>query len=292
MLFLVVLFLLKTTSIFEKKEISQSVNQGPRLDVGMTVEDAVNKDTDGDGIPDWQENLYGLDPTKKETTPGIPDSVAMDTLKAKEGSSTKTTNVNNQATENLTQTDKFSRELFATVAAASQNGAMDPATIEKLTASLADQIQNAPARKVFSLLDIKTINDNSVKAFTNYNNALINIYKKYPPVSYVILDVLQKLMPDQNTVDTSVLVKLDPIIKQANNVIAAMTKTSVPQSISTLHLNVINAMERLAENLSDIKLYNSDTIMALGGISMYQKSSTQLESALNNLANIINQKLK
>jgi hypothetical protein len=68
-------------------------------------------------------------------------------------------------------------------------------------------------------------------------------------------------------------------------------KTNVPQSISTLHLNVINSLERVAENISDIKLYDNDSIIALGGISKYQENATQLESDLNNLANAINQKL-
>ena len=253
----------------------------------------VNKDADGDGIPDWQEGLYGLDPTKKETTPGIPDSVAIDKLKAEQ----KKVNAKQgrmetaQSKENLTQTDKFSRELFATVVAASQNGVMDQATIEKLVASLADKIQNSPPRKVFSIFDIKTINNDTVQAFTNYNNALDNISKKYPPTNYTILDVLQKFIIDENNVDVSALIKLDPIIKQINKVMEEMIKTSAPQSISNLHLNVINSFQRLAENLSDLRLYDSDPIVALGGISKYQENATRLESDLYNLANAIIKKL-
>lgn len=298
--FIIFLFVLKTTSLSnslsKNKETYQRAGQenANGLSYGdLSLQDLVNKDTDGDGILDWQENLYGLDPTKKETTPGISDSVAITKLRTEQGNNIKITDTdkNSQNIANLSQTDKFSRELFATIATASQNGTMDQAAIDKLGASLADQIKNSPPRKIFSISEIKVINDNSIQALNTYNNAMDKIYKKYPGVNYTILDVLQKFMIDENNVDTSVLVKLNPIIEQINNIIGAMIKTSVPESISVLHLNFINAEERLMENLSDIQLYDSDPIVALGGISNYEVNANKLESAINSLANTIMQKL-
>ena len=252
----------------------------------------MNRDTDGDGILDWEEGLYGLDPTKKETVPGVPDNSSINRLKNEQEENEQGESLLKINTENLTETEKFSRELFATVAATSQNGVIDQATIEQLGASLSDKIQNTPPRKIFLVFDIKIINDDSVQSFKNYNGALNNINKKYPATNYTILDVLEKFIADENNVDVSALTKLDPIIEQTNKIITAMTKTSVPQSISNLHLNIINGLEKLSENLSDIKLYESDAIIALGGISKYQENSNQLELDLNNLANTINQKLK
>ncbi|MEK7539172.1 MAG: hypothetical protein AAB595_00815 [Patescibacteria group bacterium] len=294
--FVVALFLLKTTSVFKNKETYQSVNQENSLTYdNVTIKDLVNKDTDGDGIPDWEEGLYGLDPTKKETAPGTPDNVAIGKLKSKTEQNQQglplLENRDNQGKENLTQTDKFSRELFATVAAASQNGPMDQATIDALSASLADKIQNSPPRKVFLISEIKTTSDDSVKTFTNYINTFNSLQKKYPAMDYTVLDVLQKFMVDENTVDSSVLVKLDPIIEQTKKVVEGMVKMTVPQSVSTLHLNVVNSLERLVENISDIKLYDSDTIMALGGISKYEENMTKLDSEVDNLMSAINQKL-
>ena len=200
-------------------------------------------------------------------------------------------NGDNQSIENLTQTDQFSRELFSTIATLNQNGIVDQATIDKLGASLAEKIQNPIIRKVFLISDIKTINDNSVQAFINYNNALNSIFQKYP-TTYSVLDVLQEFIIDENSVDVSVLSKLNPIIEQSNKVMTAMVKMNVPQSLSVLHLNFINTLQRLVENLSDIKLYDNDSIVALGGISKYKENTTQLESDLNNLVNVIDQKLK
>ncbi|OGI60369.1 hypothetical protein A2641_01475 [Candidatus Nomurabacteria bacterium RIFCSPHIGHO2_01_FULL_37_25] len=277
---------------FENTETYQKNNKESGLIYGdLTLEDLVTKDADGDKVPDWQEGLFGLDPTKKETTPGTPDSVAIEKLKDTKADLAGTIEKINSDTENLTATERFSRELFATIVSASQNGAVNEASIEKLTSSLAEKVQNSPPRKVFSIFDVKVVNNDTVQAFKNYNDALNSIYTKNSGINYTVLDVLQEFIVDEDNVDASVLAKLDPIIKNMNKVMEELIKTRVPQSISDLHLKVINSHERIIENLSDIRLYDSDPIMTLGGISNYQKNVNQLESSLGNLFTAVSQKL-
>lgn len=290
-IFLVTIFFLKNTSVFKNKETYQRAGQESGLTYGNAlIKDLINKDTDGDKILDWEEGLWGTDPTKKETTPGTPDSVAIDKLSAQDklAPGREQTEPSN---ENLTKTDQFSRELLATIVTLNQNGQVDQATIDKLGDSLAEQIQNSVPRKIYTVFDIKTTNSNTAQAFIDYNNALNNIYTKHPVTNYTILDVLQKFSADENDVDENALLKLDPIIAQTNKVIEEMLKISAPQSISVLHLNVINGLEKLSENISDIKLFDTDIIVALSAISKYQDTAARLELSLNNLANAINQKL-
>ena len=294
MAFLVALFLLKNESVFKNKGnyTNQETNQARLIYGNTTIGDLVSKDTDSDGVPDWEESLWGTDPTKKETAPGIPDSVAIEKLSAKGGpaSGGKETGVQ-QESENLTQTEKFSREFFATVATLSQNGAMDQATADKISDSLAERIQNSTPQKIFTLIDIKISTDNSVQAIKNYNNTLNSIYQKNP-LKYTVMDVLQKFIGDGNNVDASALSQLDLIIKQTNRIIDGMVKMSVPQYLALLHLDLINRLQRLVENLNDIKLYDTDTVVALSGISKYDQNTTALESAVNKLINAIDEKLK
>lgn len=255
----------------------------------LTIEDLVNKDTDGDGILDWEEGLFGTDPTKKETTPGIPDQKAVSKMRAEQGSDKKTTKTNT-GEENLTQTEKFSRELFGTIAAASQSGTMDQASIEALSNSLAEKIKNPVVRKVYLLSDLKIGTSENKEAIKTYGDALDKIQKLYT-VNYTVLDVLQKFIVDDNNVDTSVLTQLDPIISQTKKVIDTALKTSVPQSLSILHLNVINSLEKLMENLNDIKLYDTDSIVSFGAISQYQPNADALSVNIANLQNAVAQKL-
>ncbi|MFA6520122.1 MAG: thrombospondin type 3 repeat-containing protein [Candidatus Paceibacterota bacterium] len=279
------------TSLFKKGNENQTPNQEGLTYRTTTIGELVSKDTDGDGIADWEETLWGTDPTKTETTPGTRDDVTISKLRAEQEASTPGTSDTSQDTENLTQTDQFSRELFSTIVATTQSGAMDQATVDKITDSLAEKVQNVAPKKVFVMSDLKIVNKNDVQAFVTYNTALTAVYQKYK-MDYTVLDVLQKFIIDENNVDVTVLKELNPIITNTNKMIDALVKISVPSSVSAIHLSVINSLERLVENLSAIKLFDTDVIVALGGISQYEKNAAKLESDSNNLANAINQKLK
>jgi len=287
-LFLVALFFIKNKTTFfngGKEVVSNGLNTGT-----ATLAEIINKDTDGDGILDWEEGLWGTDPTKKETTPGISDSDAIEKLKAENRANIKNADGNESIAENLTKTDQFSRELFSTMVSLNQNGVVDQATIDKLGVSLAEKIQNPEIRKVFAISDIKTINDDSIQAFTNYDSTLNKIFEKYP-TNYSVLDVLEEFMIDEDTVDVDVLTKLDQIIGQTEKIINELVKMNTPQSLSVLHLNFINSLERLLENTSDIKLFDTDAILALSGISKYEENANKLEIDFNNLINTVSQKL-
>ena len=291
--FLVVLFFIKNKSVFTNSTDSALNKQNEGLTYSSAiVGDLINKDTDGDGVLDWEESLWGTDSRKKDTTPGISDNLAIEKLKIAQGKIERGESSLNsaQSEEKLTETDKFSRELFSTIAALNQNGAMDQATADKISESLAERIQNSPPRKVYALSDLKISAKDDAKAVQDYSQALVNIQAKYP-VKATVIDVLQKFIIDENNVDSSVLSELDPIIEQTRKIIDATVKMSVPQSIVSPHLDFLNALQRLVENTSDIKLYDTDVIISLGGISQYDQNTTALQSAIDNLLNTINKKL-
>ena len=258
------------------------------------IEDLINRDSDLDGILDWEEGLWGTDPAKKETTPGIPDSLAINKLKGKQERNVGTSSQDDQtaeAEENLTETDKFSRELFSTVATLNQSGTIDEVTVEKISSSLAEQIQNSPPRKIYTLADIKIINDNTVAAAQKYKSDLIAIYGKYPTKTQVE-DVLTKFVGDGTSVDESVLAELNPIVEQMQKIVDDWVSTGVPSQLAQQHLDAINGMQRLFENVSDIQFYESDPILAIGAVKNYQNNIPLFQSALDARANAVNQKIK
>lgn len=276
--FLLVVFLLKTQNE-QSKEASNKLKED--LAYGeLTVGDLLNKDTDGDGVLDWEESLYGTDLNKKDTNEdGILDNEEIAQIKT-----------SGAEEENLTQTEKFSRELFATIVALNQAGEIDQDTVDQLSASLVEQIQNAPVRKVYLFSEIKVKKDDSQVAVEKYATDFGNLYKKYP-IQGRVLDILEEFVNSGDQPDASILSELDPIIKQTNNFMGGMLKIEVPQSLVVSHLGTLNALERLVENLNDIKLFDSDPIVAMGAISQYEINADSLIKVTDSLRNLINKKL-
>jgi len=295
-IFFAVIFSLKTKSEF-KNEANQM--NGLTYRGTETIEELTNKDTDLDGVLDWEEGLWGTDPTKKDTNgDGVSDGVEVAKVK---GNSDSGLAYGQPEEENLTETEKFSRELFSTVVTLNQTGGLDQETVDILSTNLAEQIKNPTLRKVFSYSDIKTTNDNSVLATQNYSNSLDAVFKKYPtlfingyegiviPIGLTFAGVFQTFL--ENGEDLNVLTQLNPTIKDLQGIIDGMAKMTVPNGLLVLHLEAINALERIAENLSDLKLIENDTILAMGAANKFAENIDLLESSINKLQTAIKQKL-
>jgi len=282
------LFFSKNKSVF-KSLVSQTEKQEGLTYGNEILGNLVNKDTDLDGVLDWEESLWGTDPTKKDTDgDGTEDDVEIEDLKKEAGQSESLKLSLGQGAENLTETDKFSRELFTTIVTLNQNGQIDQATVDKLSESVFNQIQNSIQKKVFLISDLKLINNDNKQAIQKYSDALNNIYTKYP-IEKGMVSILQKLIADEENTDLES--ELNPIINQENKIISELVKMSVPQPLSLLHLNLINTSQKLIENIYDMRFFHTDVILAMSAMSQYEENSTALDSAANKLAEAIRQKL-
>ena len=98
---------------------------------------------------------------------------------------------------------------------------------------------------------------------------------------------MQEFAPDDGTVNPAALDKLTPIITQTKARIAAMLKMSVPVSLVPLHLALLNAGEKLIEDLQNMQLFNTDVVVSLGAASQYENDSANFAAAVTNLNNAI-----
>lgn len=282
--FLLVLFLIKNNSFFINIEKYSSLGEnGEGLSYkNEAVSDLINRDLDNDGVLDWEEGLWGTDPTKKDTNDdGVLDNVEIE--KIKEAAGTDNTPAQDG---DLTETDKFSREFFATVAVLNQNGQMDQETVEKLADSLEENIKNSGQRKIFYITDLQIVENETTPAIENYVNNLGATFRNHT-LTVSVADILQESMEGED-IDVLVLNKLDPVIKHLKGIVEEMAVMKIPKSISTLHLDAINKFQKLTENLSDIKLVDTDIVVAIGAISQYEKVDEELRIATEKLITAIN----
>lgn len=294
--FVVVLVLL--FSLNTKSTIKNQAGQSTGLVYGdKTLSDVVNTDSDLDGVLDWEEGLWGTDPLKVDSdSDGVPDGTEINQLK---GTETITSGSVLDEEEVLTETDRFSREVFTTVATLSQSGTLTQETLEGLGSSLATQIENPTVSKVFLFSDIKTTGNNTKESARIYLNSLESILKKQPllykegydgivyTINVTFSDVLQKYLLDPES--DKAFTGLNQITKEIENTITSMKGLTVPSGLSVIHLDILNSFQRILENMTNTKLAIKDPIVAMGGASKYEENGVALESALNRLKVAIEQ---
>lgn len=279
-------------SLNTKSTIKNQAGQSTGLVYGdKTLSDVVNTDSDLDGVLDWEEGLWGTDPLKTDSDgDGVPDGTEVSQLK---GEATVANSNGVLEEENLTETDKFSREVFTTVATLSQSGTLTQETLDGLGSSLAQQIENPTVSKVFLFSDIKTTGNNTGESARIYLNSLDAIFKKqsllykngYDGIVYTInvtfSDVLQKYLLDPES--DKAFSGLAQITKEVDDVVKSMKGLTVPSGLSVIHLDILNSFQRISENMTNVKLAIKDPIVAMGGASKYEENGMALESALNRL---------
>ncbi|OGI92729.1 hypothetical protein A2933_00730 [Candidatus Nomurabacteria bacterium RIFCSPLOWO2_01_FULL_46_18] len=285
--FLVSIFFIKTKSQWTNEETaSAGLVSGNEI-----LSDILSRDTDKDGILDWEEGLWGTDPTKRDTNDdGVSDREEIAKLKAERMANAESgEEISYTDDENLTQTDKFARELFSTVVALNQAGEIDDNTVQQITDSLTLQIQNPVQRKVFTMTDLKVTNDNSLATYKKYSDDTDIIFQNKYPFDEEVANTLQKFISEGEDPDANILIELDPVIKNLGEMVEGMTKINVPSSIATLHLDITNALQRVMENLSDIRAFDSDPITTIGAINQYVENLDALDvSIINELKEIEN----
>lgn len=287
-IFLVLLFFTKNSS----KWSAGPSSDGNGLVYGdELVGDLLSRDTDQDGVLDWEEGLWGTDPEKPDTNDdGVSDKEEIAKMKAERIANAENDPAYAEASageeENLTQTDKFARELFSTVAALNQTGEINDTTVEELSNSLATQIQNPIQRKIFTLSDLKVTSDNSVAAYEKYVASLVQIFQNRYPYDEQVLNVLQKFSEGGEDADPVILSELDPTISNLSEIVDGMTTMDVPSDISSYHLDLTNDFEAVLENLGDIRELGNDPIRAYGAINQYPLNQEEVENQLITIANL------
>ena len=105
------------------------------------------------------------------------------------------------------------------------------------------------------------------------------------------MDVIQKFMSNENGADTNTLSSLSVITDKFKKVIDGMVAMSVPGDLASLHLDVVNGLEKVTENIDDMKLYDTDVMITLSAITKYETNSELLVAATKKLNTAMVQKL-
>lgn len=252
----------------------------------QTINDLIALDSDGDGVPDWEETLWGTDKNKKATFDGMPDTTYIENKK-------KALNIEQSVNVNkLTETDKFAREFFTSFSAMKTSGT-DPNTINGFSNALGQKIANPILIDVYTETDIKIDNSdtsNDLGTKLKYYEGIQKLFTTYKSAGIGDeLDIVNKGLANGTTNTPTSYNKLPLIATAYQNFAKKIMDLSVPSSLTTFHLQIANSANNTGISVQNMSQMINDPLVGLEGLTQYQKYSDSLVKAVADLETALTQ---
>lgn len=265
---LAIILIVQTTwfrGLFQKKE-----NPG----TPKTVGDLVTNDTNGNGIPDWEEKLWGLDPTVLYTN-GVSNKQIIEDKK-------KVLGVNATPEEELNDTDRLARELFTLSTALGQSDEVDNETLREIASKLGASIDIKQISNRYSIKNVRTI-PTTAQSLRNYYSIMSRMIAKYDENAADIDVIIAAL----ETGDTSRLPELTNTSTVYNQIAKDMTAINVPIGVANYHLDLVNGFAGVAESFTYLSQMNDNGVAGLVGIAIYRNYNTKISVAIINMTDYL-----
>lgn len=254
-----------------------------RLSLGSDPEETLvravaAKDTDGDGLRDWEESLYGTSPTNPDTDgDGTSDAeeIAANRNPLVAGPDDKDSSFNAEVgaagessrfADNLTET--VSRELASTYFNLRQEGGLESAQSQE--AFIEDLITAATKRPtvvphIFAELTLSGEDAADARA---YGNGVMEIVGGRYAVTYVdAYQILSDALAKGEDADRQ---KLSALAKAYENAGRDLLVLPVPRSLGDTHLAITNDFLLIAATLPEMGEPLTDPIKAIAAFKNYQ----------------------
>lgn len=236
----------------------------------------IYKDSDGDGLWDWEEALWGTDPDNPDTNgDGIGDKEEVDARRPSTGE--------DQGDE--TETSLLAREFFSAIISLNQNGLLTEANLAEIANSLSQTIKKDGAYEAYSF-DSLTVVPTNIENTQAYKNSVQQILLTYSdPLLGEELSIIPQYLQDPEDHQSS----LEDIVSSYRELAAKLVLVPVPQQVSLTHLSLLNNLDRVAFAIEEMLYLKDDPVRGVSGVSYYETYSTSLEQDLTLLNSYLTQ---
>ena len=264
-----------------------------------TFNELANKDSDNDGLKDWEEALWKTDPHNPDTDgdgtpdgqevkegrnpviPGPNDSLADHPLQPKNTGPSQST---------LSETDQFARSVFSKYMTLKQGGVpMDSNNQAGLVQNIL-QNQNIDVNaNIYSKKDFQLSTDSEL-SIKQYSNEMAHILMTYSIGSkdpaMIAQDSMQHSNPDE-------IKGLDPLIKSYSDILAYSLKVKVPPSATNVQIALLNSLSDMISTIKGMRMVYTDPLLALKGFGHYSNALPLFAQTLEDLKNfVVQQKIQ
>jgi hypothetical protein len=229
-----------------------------------TTTNSFSLDTDSDGIPDWEEQLFGTDPKDASSVPTSADM----TIESDASSSATT---------------KLAHTLLNQYLSSTKGGTTELKDITSLSAALANSVSVAtPVYHTYSTSDLKTVKS-SPDSRNRYQKDMQNIFTTMNQVSTPEIGLYR----DALSGDTAAEAQLGAIADIYTSTASAAAHISVPTEATLTHINILNALGYYGATLQGLITHKEDPIGSLVLLRAYNEAEQRMFTSFNALRSYI-----
>jgi hypothetical protein len=225
-----------------------------------------SRDSDGDGVKDWEEGLGG-DMFKTIQTPS--STYSGDVASA-------------EYVPPTTFTGKFSEAFFKDYLQGKMNG-QDFTDPSALVGNAVQAIDTNTESKRHTRLEL-TIIPTTGEALREYGNTIPEIIAEHSIETENAAKILAEALASN---DTSVLKKIDPIVVMYQNTLKDILAMPVPDTIVEQHVALLNAYEASITNLSSMQNAFNDPLYALARMKGYEDDGKVFAGAFKAISEVL-----
>jgi hypothetical protein len=241
----------------------------------VQIQELLEKDTDNDGVRDWEEALWGTD-TNKANTFGMPDKTYIANKKKEVAS--KSGESGTATDENLDDTEKIAREFLSTILTLKESGNLNSFNISNLAQKFSADIgADADLADVYTKSDVKLGADTAAAKKAYYTTFSKSIATAKKGGMGAELNAIARFFTEAEAKPEE-LTKIAGAYTTLTNSLKAM---QVPPSAATLHLALLNQSANMATSFKNIVEISNNSIIGLIAISQFKANEPKLEKTIS-----------
>lgn len=260
-------------------------DQKTEQSVGLSVKNAVLKetDTDGDGLKDWEELIWKLDPQSEDTDgDGEGDSnFVQKQLNSGISSGIAVKNGVTYPTESEDEISQLSKDLFSEYIDLKQNDALTPININQVTGRLAEKYaqDEGSGIKQYDISDTRTFSDSDLEKVRQFGEKIAVIETKYKDLYRADPIALDQLYVSDKLTEQSLR-----IAQLYKSMAEELILLESPQSAAEAFVYIINGYLISAGGFEQLGNLYSDPIASVYGIQRHIIASEQELDVMRQMA--------
>ena len=240
----------------------------PTGPVTLVAKEVVQKDGNDNGIADWEEYLWGLDPNKD----GEKNREFIMNKKKNLAISSESSGI---ASLGITENDQLARDFFSIIMSLSQTGEIDEETMNSISELVGQKVEDVQINDIYTqnMLVVKNDSSSSDELYYNSFKAIVDKYAEADIGSELVI-ISQGLANG----DLQALSTAKVIAESYKSFGKDIISIPVPNRLALNNLDLANNYEKIGQSIEGLTMMLADPMVGMRALLTYKKYSEKLAS--------------